>query len=176
MQQTRIRPRNFVEKFVEVDGERAAVPDGYNVAKEADVQGSESHAKQRASAEVWRQLGDACFLANLEPGKSSCDAIAAYEKAVELDPDFALGWSGLADAYNLLTAYGNLSGPDAAAKMQPVLEKARQLDPNLAEEAVEPRYRLHLRRHSLFPAAARRRCLGAAAGIWLPGGKVRRES
>ena len=86
VQQTRIRPRNFVEKFVEVDRERAADPDGYNVAEEADLQGWESKAERLASAEAWRQLGDACFLASLEPGKSSRDAIAAYQKAVGLDP------------------------------------------------------------------------------------------
>ncbi len=86
VQQTRISPRNFVKKFVEVDGANAAIPEGYNVATEADLQRVESRAKKLASAEAWRQLGDACFLASLESGKSSCDSIAAYEKAVELDP------------------------------------------------------------------------------------------
>jgi TolB-like protein/Flp pilus assembly protein TadD len=60
-------------------------------------------------------------------------SIELFQRAILLDPGLVLAYTGLADAYNLLTAYGNLSGPDAAAKMQPVLEKALELDPNLAE-------------------------------------------
>ena len=86
VRQTRINPRNFVKKFVDGDDTDASVPDGFNVAKEADLQQLESRAKQLGSAEAWRNLGDACFLASLESGKTSCDAIAVYETAVELDP------------------------------------------------------------------------------------------
>jgi TolB-like protein/Flp pilus assembly protein TadD len=65
--------------------------------------------------------------------KSINTSINLFQQAILLDPGLVLAYTGLADAYNLLTAYGNLSGPDAAAKMKPVLEKAFELDPNLAE-------------------------------------------
>lgn len=60
-------------------------------------------------------------------------SIELFQQSILLDPGLVLAYTGLADAYNLLTAYGNLSGPDAAAKMQPVLKTALELDPNLAE-------------------------------------------
>jgi TolB-like protein/Flp pilus assembly protein TadD len=65
--------------------------------------------------------------------KSINASIGLFQQAISLDPGLVLAYTGLADAYNLLTAYGNLSGPDAARKMQPVLEKALELNPNLAE-------------------------------------------
>jgi TolB-like protein/tetratricopeptide (TPR) repeat protein len=60
-------------------------------------------------------------------------SIELFQQAILLDPGLVLAYTGLADAYNLLTAYGNLSGPDAATKMEPVLQIAFGLDPSLAE-------------------------------------------
>lgn len=56
-----------------------------------------------------------------------------FEQAVKLDPDYALAWAGLADAYTTLGYYG-LARPEAS--MPKALEAARRavaLDPSLAE-------------------------------------------
>lgn len=56
-----------------------------------------------------------------------------FEQAVKLDPDYALAWAGVADAYTTLGYYG-LARPEAS--MPKALEAARRavaLDPSLAE-------------------------------------------
>lgn len=60
-------------------------------------------------------------------------SIELFKEAIEANPDFVLPYAGLADAYNLLTAYGNMSGPRAAELMQPIVQKALELDESLAE-------------------------------------------
>lgn len=60
-------------------------------------------------------------------------SIECCRKAVSLDPQYALAWSGLADAYNIVGFYG-LARPEAS--LPHAREAARQaiaLDPSLAE-------------------------------------------
>jgi len=60
-------------------------------------------------------------------------AISYFEKAVEKDGDFALGYSGLADCYVVMGRNG--PGPSAPSyeKAREAVEKALKLDPGLAE-------------------------------------------
>lgn len=60
-------------------------------------------------------------------------AIDLFEQAIEADPSYVLAYTGLADAYNLLTAYGSLSGPAAARLMRDPVERAMSLDSEQAE-------------------------------------------
>ena len=55
-----------------------------------------------------------------------------YEKALELDPTYALAYCGLADNYGLDGGNG-LAGRDAWAKEKTLAQKALELDPELAE-------------------------------------------
>ena len=60
-------------------------------------------------------------------------AIKHFEKAIELDPNFALAYSGLADIYNVYPHW-QIEPPDVAyPKARENAEKARTLDPTLAE-------------------------------------------
>ena len=60
-------------------------------------------------------------------------AIKHFEKAIELDPNFALAYSGLADIYNVYPSW-QIEPPDVAyPKARENAEKARTLDPTLAE-------------------------------------------
>ncbi len=55
-----------------------------------------------------------------------------FQQAVALDPDYALAWSGLADSYFMLFAWG-FESPDAAARrVMAAAERAVDLDPSLA--------------------------------------------
>lgn len=56
-----------------------------------------------------------------------------FTAAIELDPDFALAYSGLADTYVFLSSYAGLDRDEAMAKAEAPVEKALELGPELAE-------------------------------------------
>ncbi|MGH8497059.1 MAG: tetratricopeptide repeat protein [Gammaproteobacteria bacterium] len=60
-------------------------------------------------------------------------AVEHFERAVELDPGYALAYVALADSYNLLNDYGNLSLQDMLEKAVPALAEAMKIDDRLAE-------------------------------------------
>src|SRR6516225_7085631 len=70
-------------------------------------------------------------------GKRSGDnlpkAIAFYEQAIARDPNYALAYSGLAEAYVLLPLYTGMTPEDAYSKAKTAALKALQLDDKLAE-------------------------------------------
>ena len=60
-------------------------------------------------------------------------AIEAFRAAIAADPEFARAYAGLADAYRLLPAYGNVSGPEALRLSMSAALRAVELDDTLAE-------------------------------------------
>ncbi len=62
-------------------------------------------------------------------------AVGYFERAIELDPDYALAHSGLSDAWTLLTSryYGNLPAEETVARAMPSARRAVELGPTLAE-------------------------------------------
>jgi eukaryotic-like serine/threonine-protein kinase len=60
-------------------------------------------------------------------------AIKTFEKAINLDPKFALAYAGLADSYALLNLYQIPPPADAYDKARQNAIKAIELDPNLPE-------------------------------------------
>jgi tetratricopeptide (TPR) repeat protein len=68
--------------------------------------------------------------------RNSADMEAAageFERATELDPDFALGWVGVAETYTLLPGYSSISPGDAIKKTEVAVERALQLNDQLGE-------------------------------------------
>ncbi|MGL6224268.1 MAG: tetratricopeptide repeat protein [Steroidobacteraceae bacterium] len=61
------------------------------------------------------------------------EAIGYFQRAIEADPDFAPAHSGLADAYVLLSNYGDMPQGQAYAAAEPAIDRALALDPELAE-------------------------------------------
>ena len=61
------------------------------------------------------------------------EAVAYFERAIELDPDFALAHVGLADGYIWLVGRGDLPLEEALAKAQVAVDKALTLDDRLGE-------------------------------------------
>ncbi|HKY03893.1 MAG TPA: tetratricopeptide repeat protein, partial [Blastocatellia bacterium] len=55
------------------------------------------------------------------------------ERAIQLDPDYALAYAGLADAYMLLESQNRLRPEEAGPKARAAASKALQLDEGLAE-------------------------------------------
>ena len=60
-------------------------------------------------------------------------AIRYYQKAIEEDPNYALAYAGLADAYGTLGFYGYIAPIEARRKQEEGGRKALALDENLAE-------------------------------------------
>ena len=60
-------------------------------------------------------------------------ALRLLEKAIALDPAFALAHSGIADTYSLMPLYGFMEPREAFVQAQAAAEKALQLDDQLAE-------------------------------------------
>jgi serine/threonine-protein kinase len=60
-------------------------------------------------------------------------SLACFEAAIAADPQSALGYAGLADAYSLLVDYGHRYPAEAVPRARAAAEKAVALDPELAE-------------------------------------------
>ena len=60
-------------------------------------------------------------------------SIGYYEKAIALDPNYALAHAGLADSLALLRAYGYVRTREVKARADAAARRAMELDPSLAE-------------------------------------------
>ncbi len=60
-------------------------------------------------------------------------SIEFFEKAIEIDSNYALAYAGLADSYNMHAAYENLPIIEAITKARAAAAKALELDESLAE-------------------------------------------
>jgi TolB-like protein/DNA-binding winged helix-turn-helix (wHTH) protein/Flp pilus assembly protein TadD len=61
------------------------------------------------------------------------ESIAYFEQAIAKDPNFALAYSGLADAYNISNIIGAYTSKESLPQARAAAEKAILLDPSLAE-------------------------------------------
>ncbi len=60
-------------------------------------------------------------------------SVEYFEQAIEADPNYALAYAGLADAYNMLGGYIILSPKEAFSKAKAAATKALEIDETLAE-------------------------------------------
>lgn len=65
--------------------------------------------------------------------ESLARSLGYFQRAVEEDPRFALGYTGVADAAMLLYEYGDMIADEATAKAHSAVARAKELDPNLAD-------------------------------------------
>lgn len=63
-------------------------------------------------------------------------AMDFFQRAIQLDPNYALAYSGLADCYNLQDDWGDSAPRDSFPKARAAAEKAIALDDSLAEAHV----------------------------------------
>jgi TolB-like protein/Flp pilus assembly protein TadD len=151
------------EDRVRIDVQLVCTTDGYHIWSQTyerrlgDVFQLQSEVSQAVIDAVGRRSGQA--LGTLAPPASprSFEAYNAYllgrhhfhkraeaslrraaqlfERAVELDPGYALAYTGVADAALLSSVrhYGNLALDEALARARPAVEKALALEPGLAE-------------------------------------------
>lgn len=60
-------------------------------------------------------------------------ALAAYERAVQLDPSYALAHTGIADYYYFLAVWGVMPSDKCLAACETAARRAVEIDPDLAE-------------------------------------------
>ncbi|HSP06113.1 MAG TPA: tetratricopeptide repeat protein, partial [Acidobacteriota bacterium] len=60
-------------------------------------------------------------------------AIESFQAAIDMDPNYALAYAGLADCYTLLPAWALSAPADAHPRARAAAEKALALDPTIAE-------------------------------------------
>ncbi len=60
-------------------------------------------------------------------------AARSFQRAIDIDPDFAAAHVGLADAYLLQNRYGSMPLGEALTLAEPAIERALQLDARIAE-------------------------------------------
>jgi len=61
------------------------------------------------------------------------NAVDLFQRAIELDPEFALAYVGLADTYTLQALYAGFSQEEMSAKSELAINKALELDEQLGE-------------------------------------------
>jgi serine/threonine-protein kinase len=66
-------------------------------------------------------------------GSSVREGVALMRRALKLDPEYALAWAGLADAYSVFAFYGMLPGDVCAVTAREAAAKAIAYGPDLAE-------------------------------------------
>jgi serine/threonine-protein kinase len=87
------------------------------------TQNLEAHRAYMRGRHFWKQRTPAGFE----------KALASFNEAIEKDPEFALAYAGLGDAYALLTDYGFLPPAVGVAKTQAAAQKALELDERCSE-------------------------------------------
>ena len=73
------------------------------------------------------------FFWNKRDNKDLEKALTYFKQAADMDPNYALAWSGVADVYALLPLFGGANPSIAYPKVKEAANKAIALDPNLAE-------------------------------------------
>jgi TolB-like protein len=91
----------------------------------AETDNPVAHERYLMGRYFWNQRTPGGFLRALE----------LFEEAISLDPDFALGHTGVADAYVLLFEYSMMPPATALPRARAAAERALELDPTLAEAA-----------------------------------------
>ena len=85
------------------------------------------------SIEAYNAYMQGRFLWNKRTEEHLMKAIEYFEKAVELDPNYALAYAGLADAYSVLPSNIGYPVEEAIPKAKEAARQALELDDNLAE-------------------------------------------
>jgi len=93
-------------------------------------------AQRTENAEAYQHYVKGRFYWNKRTSEGFQKALQEFQAAVELDPGYALAFSGIADTYSLMSDYYLVTGKEASAKAKPVALKALELDDQLAEAHV----------------------------------------
>ena len=93
-------------------------------------------SRHTASPEAYELYLEGRFYWSKRTESGLTHAMDFFQRAIDLDPNYALAYTGLADCYNLQDDWGNSSPRDSFPKARAAAEKAISLDDSLAEAHV----------------------------------------
>ncbi len=85
------------------------------------------------SAEAYQLYLKGRFFWNKRTEQGITTGIKYFEEAIDKDPGYALAWAGLADAYLLISEYGNFSRREVSPKAKMAVREALRIDDGLSE-------------------------------------------
>ena len=92
--------------------------------------------KHTANPEAYQEYLRGRYQWNKWRPESLRQALEHFDRAIELDPAYALAYAGLADAYGAMAYYGFVAPQDGFPRARAAAERAIALDPDLAEAHV----------------------------------------
>ena len=99
------------------------LPDTIQKMEQNTTENAEAHEAYLRGRFLWSQ----------ETHQSLDEAVTEFQKAVSLDPKYALAYVGLADTYNVLGGYGFIAPEKAWPKGKAAAAKALELAPNSSD-------------------------------------------
>jgi tetratricopeptide (TPR) repeat protein len=105
---------------------------GNDVAQALKLDPRASHAPP-VKAEAYRLYLRGRQQWNIRSPEGLRAAIDLYRQAIEIEPEFAPAYAGLADAYSLLDLYAGVPTAESRARAIHAAERAVELDPSLPE-------------------------------------------
>jgi tetratricopeptide (TPR) repeat protein len=85
------------------------------------------------NVEAFNHYTQGLYYWNLRTAESLYTAMEQFQLAIDLDPEYALAYVGLADCYNLLSLYGIMRSSEAYPKARQAALRAIELDDSLGE-------------------------------------------
>src|SRR5438309_5753679 len=126
----------YDRKLVDVFGVESEIAKTIAEALQAKLTGSEKSSISKAptaNPEAYELYLKGRFFWNKRSGLDLRKAVEYFQQAIAKDPNYALAYAGLADAYLLLPNYGNASTLESIPPARAALKKALELDDSLAE-------------------------------------------
>jgi serine/threonine protein kinase/tetratricopeptide (TPR) repeat protein len=139
----------FDKEFTEVFAVQDAISQDVAKALIRNLSGAERELLTKRptdSPEAFRAYLKARYFWNKRTPAGLEQSLAYFRQAIDLDPAYALAYSGLADCYAVLGWYGNHSFEETFPKAKALAEKALEIDSGLAE----PHATLGLALHSYY--------------------------
>jgi TolB-like protein/DNA-binding winged helix-turn-helix (wHTH) protein/Flp pilus assembly protein TadD len=126
----------FDENFTDIFAVQDSISQRIVAALALQLSGEESASlskKYTANTEAYHHyLKGRFFWSKLTPDGLQ-KSLDFYAQAIEIDPNYALAYAGLADSYNLLGSYGFWPLRESHPKARAAAEKALDIDAELAE-------------------------------------------
>jgi TolB-like protein/Flp pilus assembly protein TadD len=133
---TTLWAETFDEKFTDIFSVQDSIAQKIVGALALQLSGEERDRltkKYTANTEAYQLYLKGRFFWNKLTPDALQKSLDFYSQAIDIDPNYALAYAGLADSYNLLGSYGFWPMKASHPKARAAAEKALELDANLAE-------------------------------------------
>ncbi len=126
----------FDEKFTDIFAVQDSISQKIIGALALQLSGEEQNQltkKYTANTEAYQLYLKGRYFWNKVTPKGFEKSLEFYRQAIDIDPNYALAYAGLADSYNLLGSYGVLPLKESHPKARAAALKALEIDGELAE-------------------------------------------